>query len=66
MPVKANDPLPSVDNQQSKLEQPKQNEMKKSPITKAQKLKELKQLLDEKLINNQDYEKQKQKILDEQ
>jgi len=34
--------------------------------TKSQKLKELKQLLDEKLINNVDFEKQKEKILNEQ
>ncbi len=33
--------------------------------TKAQRLKELKQLLDDNLINKDDYEKQKQKILNE-
>jgi len=33
--------------------------------SKAKRLRELKQLLDEKLINNADFEKQKQKILDE-
>jgi len=33
--------------------------------TKSQRLRELKQLLDDKLINNADFEKQKQKILDE-
>lgn len=32
--------------------------------TKSQRLRELKQLLDEKLINNDDFEKQKQKILE--
>jgi len=32
---------------------------------KVQRLKELKQLLDEKVITNEDFEKQKQKILDE-
>lgn len=43
-------------------EQPAQNQ---SVSTKAQQLRELKQLLDEKLITKEDFEKQKQKILDE-
>ena len=34
--------------------------------TKVERLKELKQMLDEKLINQEEFEKQKQKILDEQ
>ena len=33
--------------------------------TKVERLKELKQMLDEKLINQEEFEKQKQKILDE-
>lgn len=39
-------------------------ELQSAP-TKAQRLKELKQLLDDDLITKDDYEKQKQKILDE-
>jgi hypothetical protein len=36
-----------------------------APSPKIQRLKELKQLLDEKVITKEDFEKQKQKILDE-
>jgi len=53
---------PSVTEPQ--LKQAEQPEAQ--PVSsKANRLRELKKLLDEKLINNADFEKQKQKILDE-
>lgn len=39
--------------------------LKPAPTTKVERLRELKQLLDEKVITKEDFEKQKQKILDE-
>jgi hypothetical protein len=37
-----------------------------SNTSRIERLKELKQMLDEKLINQEEFEKQKKKILDEQ
>lgn len=46
--------------------QPTEQPIQIQPVSsKAQRLKELKQLLEEKLITKEDFEKQKQKILDE-
>jgi len=53
---------PSSDNELPAIHtQPKQNQTK----SKADRLRELKQLLDEKVINQEEYEKEKKKILEE-
>lgn len=53
---------PSTGNEQPKIKtQPQQNQTK----SKADRLRELKQLLDEKVINQEEYEKEKKKILEE-
>jgi PEGA domain len=48
-----------------KIEEPQLPTKKDSVSTKEQKLKELNQLLEQKLINNRDYERQKRIILNE-
>lgn len=52
-------------NEQIQVDQPNQESQLESVSPKIQKLRELKQMLDEKLITKDDFEKQKQKILDE-
>jgi len=55
--------VPLPEKQEQALPQPTPQTEPVSP--KIQKLRELKQMLDEKLITKEDFEKQKQKILDE-
>ena len=56
----------SIDSTQIINKQPiEQNASKPTLSSKVERMKELKQLLDENVITNQDFEKQKQKILDE-
>lgn len=61
-------PLEQSQSQNSDVLAPEENDSKPIPQAvspKVQRLRELKQLLDEKVITTEDYEKQKQKILNE-
>jgi len=61
-------PLQQSQDNNSGVLAPEENASKPTPQAvspKVQRLRELKQLLDEKVITTEDYEKQKQKILDE-
>lgn len=60
--------IPLEQSQNSDVLAPEENASKPMPQAvspKVKRLRELKQLLDEKVITTEDYEKQKQKILDE-
>jgi len=61
-PVHSYELIPSSGNQQTIKSQPQQSTTK----SKADKLRELKKLVDEKLISQQDYDLQKKKILAEE
>lgn len=61
-PVHSYDLVPSSGNQQTIKNQPQQSTIK----SKADKLRELKKLFDEKLISQEDYDLQKKKILAEE